>query len=235
MVDAVLGLAELVFPPRCVGCAQMLPPGRLTCAVCATAVDRVEDQPHCPRCLDLVGPGTCPRCASRPPPFEEVRAGLVYGGTVTDAVHRLKFGGSPWVAAELADVAFPSVSWASGIELLVPVPLHPSRHRERGYNQAALVARALGGRAGLPVAPHGLERVKATVPAATLSPEEREAAVSHAFAVREPGTVRGRRVGLVDDVVTTTATVRAAARVLVDAGATVVVVALARGGSGAEP
>jgi ComF family protein len=159
-----------------------------------------------------------------------VVAGGVFTGALQDAIHRLKFGNAPWVAA-------PLTHWATlpdhvtALNVLVPIPLSLSRHRTRGYNQAALVARALGRRANLAVKTHVLVRTRDTAPVAEMKPEQRAETVRGVFAMAKEG-VPGLRVGLVDDVVTTSVTVREAARVLMNSGAaSVTVLALARGGA----
>lgn len=208
----------------------MLPPGRTVCDPCEVSVLRHEG--GCPRCADLLSEDTCERCADAPPPFERVDVGLVYGGTVREAVRRLKFDDAPWVAEPLSELAFPTIpsSWAE-LDVFIPVPLHISRHRERGYNQARLVGAALAQRAGKPLEER-LHRVRATAAVAELAPNERAVAVRDAFKADD---LRGRAVALVDDVVTTSATSREAAAALRAAGASrVIIVAMARGGRGAE-
>jgi ComF family protein len=227
---------DLVFPRACPGCAVMLPPGPVVCGACATSLERLNPAECCPRCQDLMGPATCGRCTARPPPFQRVFAAFVYGGAVRDAVHRLKFGDAPWVARALAQLAWPGGESLpfSDVELLVPMPLHIKRHRERGYNQARLVADGLAALHGIPVA-NALARIKETPAVAGLHADARAAAVEGAFDVVDAALVAGKRVALVDDLVTTSATCRAASAVLLAAGATAVdVVALARGGHGAE-
>ncbi|MEW5850001.1 MAG: ComF family protein [Myxococcota bacterium] len=233
LLEVAQGLLELVFPPHCIGCAAMLPPDRLVCDVCDVALERMPSHGGCPRCADLVSDALCARCTSSPPPFARVDVGLVYGGTVKDAIRNLKFHDAPWIADALAELAFPSLpsDWST-LDALVPVPLHVRRHRERGYNQARLVAVSLARRMDKPILSRTLQRVRNTAPVAGLAPEERATTVRDAF--RASG-VAGKRVALVDDVVTTSATVREAASALMAAGAReVIVVAIARGGQGAE-
>jgi ComF family protein len=134
------------------------------------------------------------------------------------------------------DLAWPLTppAWRA-LDVLVPVPLHRTRHRERGYNQARLLAAVLSERTGVRVAPHALVRVKATAAVAGLPLDQRAAMVEDAFVKGEEPAVRGKRVALVDDVVTTSATVRAACAVLREMGASAVeVICMARGGHGSE-
>lgn len=130
------------------------------------------------------------------------------------AIHRLKFAGA-WDLAlplgeRLATLPLPP------LDLLVPVPLHPERYRERGYNQAALIAAALGQAAGLPWRA-ALQRTRATRPQLTLDRASRRTNVAGAFV--SSGGVTGRRIGLIDDVFTTGATAQAASEALLSAGA----------------
>ena len=116
-----------------------------------------------------------------------------------------------------------------GIDLLIPVPLHPRRLRERGFNQSLLLARHLSRRLGLPCEAEVLVKVKDTPSQTSLSPAERQRAVRGAFEVMKGERIREKRVLLVDDVFTTGATVNEASRVLLRAGAEeVLVITLAR-------
>jgi ComF family protein len=139
------------------------------------------------------------------------------------AIHELKFRGRLRVAERLAEAIAASPGCGRVLTpaaVLVPVPLHPRRLRERGFNQSELLARALGRRAGLAVAPEALVRRKETPPQTGLTAAARRSNVSGAFAVRRRGRVAGRVVVLVDDVVTTGATARACAAALRAAGST---------------
>ena len=139
-----------------------------------------------------------------------------------EALHAFKFRGKRAVARPLGDLlaeAGAGYPGARGAGLLVPVPLYPDRERERGFNQAALLAERLGRLWGVAVAANALERTAATPAQTGLSGEERRRNVRGAFAVPRPARVAGRRVLLVDDVLTTGATADACARALRRAGA----------------
>jgi ComF family protein len=250
---ALLGRTLLVglYPARCVACAEPLPgepaaPDEWLCTLCrATLLPIGADR--CPRCgrprpglpgLARAG-GPAPRraaepcgaCRARPPPFSEARAAFEYGAALADAVRRLKYRRAPDLAGPLAALAGPVLGPSVAADVLVPVPLHVRRLRQRGYNQSALLAAELARAWARPLVPDALRRTRATAPQVEQpTPSAREANVRDAFAVRRPEAVVGRRVVLVDDVLTTGATAAACARALRRAGAADVMVrTLARG------
>ena len=153
-------------------------------------------------------------------------------GPLREAVHALKYHGRHGVAATLAALLAPAVaSLLQEGDLLVPVPLHPTRERARGYNQAAILASELQYLLPVEVAPAALRRTRATADQTALSAVQRAANVRGAFTA-QADVVSGRRVWLLDDVYTTGATLRAGARAMRDAGAREVrgaVVAIASG------
>jgi len=184
---------------------------------------------RCPICWSGHTGERCFRCPSVRPPFQAARSVFVYDsellpiyehdGAVRAAVHALKYRGlsslAPAMAGAMADLL---AEWAPEIDAIVPVPLFGMRRRVRGYNQSALLAREIGRRAGLPVEPHALVRRRATPPQVRQAGyEARLANIEGAFAAG-PLCVEGRSVLLVDDVMTTGATLGACARVLLDAG-----------------
>jgi ComF family protein len=137
-------------------------------------------------------------------------------------VHQLKYAGRRRAAARLAEALLEDPAARALLatsDVLVPVPLHPRRLRERGFNQSALLAEEIARRTGRTVCPDALVRRVDTVPQAGLSASARRRNVKNAFAVRRRASVAGKTVALVDDVVTTGATARACARSLAEAGA----------------
>lgn len=142
------------------------------------------------------------------------------GGTLQQLIHLMKYGGSPTLGVRLGEKvgdAMKAASIYNDIDILVPVPIHGSRFRERRYNQSERIARGIASRTGLAVEPSALRRALRTQPQAALNAVERAENIQGAFAASEG--VRGQRVGLVDDVITTGATVNECARVLRAAGA----------------
>ncbi|HET8568353.1 MAG TPA: phosphoribosyltransferase family protein [Candidatus Limnocylindria bacterium] len=190
-------LRDLVVAPCCAGCGRG---ADWFCAACRDACDPVT--------LAL-GPSLA------------VTAAATFEGPLRAAVHRLKYRGDHGLARELGGLAGTLVArdLARGarIDAVVPVPLHPRRARDRGYDQAALLARAAAEAAGLPLVP-ALRRIRYERPLVELDRAAREDAVRGAFC-GVAGSLRGARVALVDDVVTTGATLRAAAAAARSCGA----------------
>jgi ComF family protein len=188
------------------------------CASCAASLAPIE-QP-CPGCA---APAQSCACRGRFP-FASARAALLYGGAVVPAIVRLKHKERADIARALGRFLAPLLT--ADADAVLPVPLHPRRLRARGYNQAQALARAAARKTGPPVWVGGLERVRDTPILGTAAPERRRALVDGAFAVPHPARVRGRRLILVDDVMTTGATLAACAHTLLAAGAREVRVAV---------
>lgn len=218
-------LLDLVFPPRCAACGTG---GAWLCAACSALVRRLQP-PFCARCaqpLQLaesaapqVSAALCARCARVPLALESISAPFLMEGPVREMVHRLKYGHWRVLAGVLAEALAEELARSGQRpDLLAPVPLHPSRERERGYNQASLLAHELGNLAGIPVARRALVRVRPTPPqVGAPNAAAREAAVAGAFRCNTR-SLRGRRVMLVDDVCTTGATLNACAVALLTGG-----------------
>ena len=207
-------LSHFLWPQRCPGCSVPAAGGALLCEACAAAIPRFSFA-ICARCL--ARESAEPACR-RHPGFR-VWPAWAYDGRAALVVEALKYGGRTDLAVGLGAELARVLPAEPRVDLVTEVPLHPARRRERGYNQSALLAAALAKEAGIPHLPGALARVRATPAQARLGPAARRASVRGAFALRHPEQVRGRRVLLVDDVVTTGATLEAALAALEKAGA----------------
>ena len=209
-------LLDAVFPPRCGGCGQR---GSLWCAACQAQVQPVRD-PVCSHCgRPQRDPALCPQCRHSPLEIDGIRSAVLFEGPLREAIHHLKYSGRTSLAEPLG--TYLEACWRIAslpADLIVPVPLHAARQRERGYNQSALLAIPLSRASKLPVVEPALTRVKATTPQVALNAAERKANVCAAFEAR-CDLVRGRRVLLVDDVCTTGATLESSSVALRQAGA----------------
>lgn len=207
-------LLELLYPPKCPFCGRLLERGEAgMCALCPGDLPWTD------------GPGGpvegCDACLSP----------LWYRDRVREAVHRYKFNGGAAHAALLGDLMAQCLSdrWDGGVDLVTWAPLHPKRKKRRGYDQAELLARRVGEVAGLPVIPT-LEKVRAAGEQSRLqSEEDRRANIAGAYRALPGLDLAGKRVALVDDVVTTGSTLGECAACLRAAGArTVVALTLAQ-------
>jgi len=230
-VSLAADLLDLIFPPACVSCAELLETRGPYCALCALGLEPVP-RPGCPLCAEPDPAGKlCRRCRLRPPPFASARAAFVHEGPLARAIHRFKYEGRSELASPLGR-AFSDAEgeWLASLgpgALLVPIPLHRRRLLRRGYDQAALLARALASATGLRHEPGLLRRVARSRRQVGLSEGQRLANVTGAFVVAGPVAVQP--LVLIDDVFTTGATARAASAALVEHGAGVVhVLTLAR-------
>ena len=239
------GLLDLVYPPVCLVCRQWLAAGAL-CETCRRSVAPVLP-PLCDRCGVPIPAEriVCSACEAGPePPFDWSQTMGQYTGPLRTAIHHLKYHGKTALAAPLGQMLAHSLDSAATpllaprsdstlplFDAVVPIPLHPSRLRQRGFNQAERLARVLAAERGWPLDTAGLRRVRRTETQALLtSRESRAANVQNAFVARSPTHFWNQSVLLVDDVLTTMATAREAASTVRAAGAArICILALARG------
>jgi competence protein ComFC len=234
--EAGLGL---LYPEVCQLCGQARagPSDGYVCRACQGEAVFIKP-PFCGVCgRPLAGAIThyfqCGKCREIDLEFQWARSSVLSGGKVREAIHRYKYNRQMWfenfLARLLLHEALPVVR-AGDWDLIVPVPLHPVKEREREFNQAERLGRRLGMAASIPVAARLLKRIKATRSQTRLSRADRVENVRGAFVLRQPISLERQRCLVVDDVFTTGATTSECARVLRQAGAGAVAVwTVARG------
>ena len=208
---------DLLFPRWCIGCGRE---GDFICPSCRQSLPRIMP-PLCPRCgLPQASSILCPSCVSWQAEIDGIRSPFPFDGVIRQAIHQLKYRNiralagllACWLNDYLASNPVPG-------EVLVPVPLHQKRLRERGYNQSRLLAQELGKLTKLPLVADCLSRERHAPPQArTTTVAERRSNVANAFSCRDD-RLRNKRILLIDDVSTSGATLDACARALKEAGA----------------
>ena len=208
---------NLFFPPWCIGCGRE---GKYICDSCCEKLPLISP-PICIKCgRPLTDRNTCPGCIEEPVAIDGIRAPFLFHGVIRKAIHEFKYRNLKAVASSLAGFLYDYLQ-ENPIpgDVLVPVPIHRKRQRERGYNQSSLIARELSRKNGLPIIEDCLIRRINTPPQVrTTSASERRQNIADAFAcVNE--RLKGRQVILIDDVSTSGATLNTCAGVLKAAGA----------------
>ncbi len=220
----IAGVVDLLLPRACAACRGPMTSEHdsLVCASCWNRIPHLP-HPHCPRCGHPTGGRACPFCATLPAYVRAARSVCwVPHPTASAIVSALKYDGWHGTAAGMA-TRMARTHWPADVVrercALVPVPLSRERLRERGYNQAGALADALATRWDIPVWHDLITRERATVTQTRLTPAERSANVHGAFRVAPDARLRGCHLVLVDDVITTGATLNACAGALFEAGA----------------
>lgn len=222
-VDATL---SLVYPPHCVVCNTEVEPGVHLCASCEGGVRKIE-APSCRQCSspfegEITGSFCCSNCVDRKFHFTASVSCYRARGMVRDLIHRFKYDRHYYLRHQLAIWAAEALEderlQSPGFDALIPVPLHPTRQREREFNQAEAIAELLGERFQKQVI-NALQRIRYTDSQTMHDRAERMENLRGAFRVRHPDAVLNRHLVLVDDVFTTGSTVEECARVLMEAGA----------------
>lgn len=215
--------------------SYLLPPA---CPLCGGGFSRLATAPFCPCCMATIislpqaqcsccalpfvssstlSPHLCGRCSKNRPAYAVTYAAALYQGQLRNAISRFKFQQYPNLDRPLAGLLVKCLPAQLDVDLLVPVPLHPVRLRERTYNQALLLARELGRARRLPTAHDVLSKCRSTSPQQSLSAAQRRDNLRGAFVLKRE--VTGRKILLVDDVMTTGVTVDLCSQVLVAGGA----------------
>ena len=225
-VEPLRALASLFYPSLCAVCSEPVEASEYLCEACDRKAPRIK-APFCAKCSEPFPGGitetfSCANCAHRTLHFESAVSAFRSRGIVRKVVHEFKYGHhahlrhpiADWLAETLEDPRLQGRRF----DLLVPVPLHPARRRERGFNQAELLAELLSVRAAVPYR-KALQRVRYTTTQTAFDRAERMENLHDAFRLRKNSDVRGLRVLLVDDILTTGSTLSECARVLKSAGA----------------
>ena len=217
---------SLLYPATCAICGKSVRAGEYLCNGCEAKIVRIVP-PFCETCSEpfegsITSTFTCANCAHRTIYFDAAVAAYRGRGIVRDVIHEFKYNRqihlrhlvARWLRAGLDDERLRDYQF----DVIVPVPLHPARQRERGFNQASLLAELLGAQSAIRSIPV-LKRIRYTTTQTALDRSERMENLHNAFRLRKNADVRGLRVLLVDDVLTTGSTLSECARVLKRAGA----------------
>jgi ComF family protein len=227
-------LINLIYPPQCRVCRKFLQeeygetePDGFICKACLSAFIPLES-PHCPICGRSFSQGisenhVCENCLRKRPFFDWAGAPYLFEDGLMEAIHQFKYGGKSYLAKSLGPLLkqYAGQKLPAGLErgLVMPIPLHPKRLRERGFNQSLLLARYVAELPELELDYLNLRRARYTQPQTGLKGDERRKNVRRAFKIEDKTKVRGRVIILVDDVLTTGSTLNECARILKQAGA----------------
>jgi len=210
-------LNKCALPQQCLLCAAAAT--EPVCAACHQQLPWLTGT-GCPRCaLPTPAGEICGACLKHPPRFDRVRAAAAYASPLAELIRVYKYQGALVLAPLFAQMLLPCVDSAT-VDLIIPLPLSRERLRERGFNQALEIARHVGRTTGISVNPHACRRVRDCAPQAALPWDERAKNIRGAFACASD--VTGMRVAVVDDVLTTGATLNEIAKTLKRAGAVAV-------------
>ena len=236
--ETLRAITDVIFPPRCLGCAEILLQQSLQtfCPACNEKIKFITGS-LCPICgmafFDSPAPDhLCGNCLESKPYFSLARAVASYETLILDAIHQFKYGRNistgAVLASFMAEFNFPDFDFTD-YSLIIPVPLHIRRLRERGFNQALILAKPIGKKYRIPVNFSLLKRRKFTLTQTGLDKKEREKNMKGAFTVIDNAKIKGKNIILIDDVYTTGATINQCTKTLIQAGAgKVAVLTLAR-------
>jgi competence protein ComFC len=225
-LEPLRALVSLFYPPTCVVCSAPVGHKKYLCTECEKKAPRITP-PFCEKCSEqfagaISGSFSCANCAHRRLYFDAAVSCYRSRGIVRELVHQFKYGRQFHLRHPLADWLGQTMHDPRlrdrRFDILVPVPLHPARERERGFNQAQSLAELLSARISVPVR-SALERIRYTTTQTAFDRAERMENLRDAFRLRENAHVRDLRVLLIDDILTTGSTLSECARILRRAGA----------------
>lgn len=238
LAEVLNDLSEVIFPPQCLGCAEIMHPfnGQIFCPACEEKINFITGSicnlcgttfPDSPAESHL-----CGDCLEKKPYFSYARAIFKYEDIILNAIHQFKYKNNistgEILAYFMAGFSFPDIDFTD-YSLIIPVPLHIRRLRERGFNQSLILARAIGEKQQIPVDFSLLKRHKFTLTQTGSNKKERTQNIKGAFEVSDQKKISGKNIILIDDVYTTGATVNECAKTMIKAGARkVAILTLAR-------
>lgn len=213
-MNLINNLLDLVYPPRCITCEEILLPfkNNFLCENCSD--ESFFNEIEGPYCICGLNITICKGCG--PHYFTKNTAAFLYEGMVQEVIHKLKYGRKAYVASGIAKLMATQI----GIEpfknahYIVPVPIHKNRHRKRGFNQSELIATQLSKNLNLKRPKNLILRIKDTKPLSKFTPAVREATLKNAFFIRPEYNLQGKNIVIVDDIFTTGATLNACAKLL---------------------
>lgn len=215
------GILDLLYPPKCLVCGDMQP--KYLCSDCLSQITFINP-PVCRRCGAPVQENEpCHGCSQVELGFDSARSVGAYDGVLKEAIHQLKYSGhrvmAPILGGLIVDYLREQNAWLRRTSCIVPIPIHSSRLRSRGFNQSELLAVEISRVFALPMVGASLVRWRSNQPQVDLPLDKRHENVQGIFRVIRADSIAGRSVLLIDDVYTTGSTVDSAARVLREAGA----------------
>jgi ComF family protein len=229
------GLRELIYPKTCLACKSRIPAQdkeEFICSACQTKIEK-NFPPFCVSCgrkleKKALSKNICANCSKKNLEFDRAFSPCVYTGVVKTLIHEFKYNGKDYLSKPLAGLISDFIKEydlpIEDLDMIIPIPLHKSKAREREFNQAELLAENLGETFHKQVANGLLKRHKQTRTQTTLKEELRFSNVKNSFSLNQPQAVKDKHILLVDDVLTTGATSSEAARILKSAGANLVFV-----------
>jgi len=222
------GLLDLIYPRECLLCRRLLPPAEspeCLCAHCLSGLTR-NHPPFCRRCGRPAGPGNatvCRHCARHRFAFDRCWSALIYDDTARHLIHLFKYGRCTALrrpfARLLTDLVRRAALPIADVDLLIPVPLHPARFRERGFNQSELLARLIAPQLRVQCSTNALKRRHYTPNQARANSKQRWTNLQGTFTIRQSQQVKNKTILIVDDVLTTGATLSEVSATLKSAGA----------------
>jgi len=227
------GLIDIIYPKKCLGCKDRLRANSAEEFICGKCWERIERNtpPFCRHCGRRLDPRTskgniCAKCIAQPLSFDRAFSPCAYTGVIKELIHEFKYKNKPYLGKHLSKIMIDFIKEynlpLSCADLIVPVPLHNARLREREFNQAEILSTHIAEEFNLNLSPAALFRKRSTRTQVDLKDEERFANVAGSFSINPKVSVRGKNILLVDDVLTTGATTSEAAGVLKNAGAHIV-------------